>query len=467
VRTTPKALLAVLAFSLAALAAYHFAVPPAGPAETTTLRDGTSVAALDISPAFHQPSEELLDTAFRQVQEHYYKPVVAQQLLDGEQRELGSYFKTHNLPKPKFPDEQANGDRLHDEQLINRTLQIAEATPGVHSENAELTQIAIRGMMSALGDPYTTYLSPHEIAALEESLRGGDFGGIGVYIVQDAKTKQILVDPIEGMPADRAGIKPGDEVLAVDGIPTAGLSLDQVEHEIRGPKGTNVRLLLKRHGTNARRTVAVTRGQIVVPSVHAKMEDGFEYVRLLDFGQTSYDEVRRAMISGKEHNAKGYILDLRNNGGGLLEAAVLISSLFIPDGTIVTQIDREGNRETRTSVHDSLGVTPLVVLVNKYTASASEITAGAVQDYKVGTLIGTRTFGKGVVQSIYNMRDGGALKITTARYVTPVGRDIHHKGIQPDIVVNQAIEPAIIDSPKDEQLAAAKEYLRRTRGGTN
>ncbi len=460
-RTTSRALVLILAFSLVALGAYRFVAPPtAPPAAGTALQDGTDVAALDVSSAFRRPSEELLDTAFRQVQEHYYKPFQAQTLLDGERKELSAYFKEHHVANLRFPDEQMSGDRLHDENVLNRTLLAAEGAAGAGQES-ELTQVAIRGMMSSLGDPYTTYLSPHEIAALEESLRGGDFGGIGVYIVQDAKTKQILVDPIEGLPADRAGVKPGDEVLAVDGVSSAGLSLDQVEHEIRGPKGTLVRLLLRAHAGGARRTVAVTRGQIVVPSVHAKMEDGFEYVRLLDFGQTSYDEVRKAMLDGKERGAKGYILDLRNNGGGLLEAAVQISSLFIPDGTIVTQIDREGNRETRTSTRESIGAAPLVILVNKYTASASEITAGAVQDYKVGTLIGTKTFGKGVVQSIYNMRDGGALKITTARYVTPTGRDIHHKGIDPDIPVDQPIEPTIIDSPKDEQLAVAKDYLRR------
>jgi carboxyl-terminal processing protease len=167
------------------------------------------------------------------------------------------------------------------------------------------------------------------------------------------------------------------------------------------------------------------------------------------------------MLDGKAHHARGYILDLRNNGGGLLEAAVQISSLFIPEGTIVSTIDREGARDVREADKDSIGVAPLVILVNKYTASASEITAGAVQDYKVGTLIGTRTFGKGVVQSIYNLgADSGALKITTARYVTPLGRDIHHKGIKPDIIVNQPIEANIIGSSQDLQLLAAKSYLR-------
>ena len=168
------------------------------------------------------------------------------------------------------------------------------------------------------------------------------------------------------------------------------------------------------------------------------------------------------MLQGKARGARDYILDLRNNGGGLLEAAVQISSLFIPQGTIVSTIDRAGDRETKGATHESIGAAPLAVLINKYTASASEITAGAIQDYHVGVLIGTKSFGKGVVQSIYNLSDGGALKITTARYVTPLGRDIQHRGIDPDVAVSQAVEAPIIDTPKDKQLAAAKAYLRRT-----
>ena len=234
------------------------------------------------------------------------------------------------------------------------------------------------------------------------------------------------------------------------------------ENLIRGRVGSVVELQIKSHASKRVRTVAITRQQIYVPSVLAKMEDGYDYIRLADFGQTSYDEVRKAVLDGKAHGAKGYILDLRNNGGGLLEAAVQISSLFIPQGTIVSTIDRAGNRDTRSAPHESVDAAPLVILVNKFTASASEITAGAVQDYKVGTLIGTKTFGKGVVQSIYNTTDGGALKITTAKYVTPLGRDIQHKGIRPDVFVDQTVDaPMMIDTPSDLQLAAAKSYLRR------
>jgi carboxyl-terminal processing protease len=460
--STYRALAAASVIAIASLAgALYLGHEQAG--RTAVVDAGPGYASLDLRSLLSNPQtsdQRLLDGAFQQVERAYYKPVNAQLLVNGEQRELVAYLRRHHPGDPGIPLAYATGDETHDLAILNRNLRLAEARSQGSSAKAELTQAAIRGMLNALGDPYTTYLSPAEITSLDESLRGGDFGGVGVYIVQNPKNKQVLVEPIEGTPAFRAGIKTGDQIVAIDGRPVAYMKIDEVEKMIRGRVGSTVNLLVKPHGVNITHTVALTREQIYVPSVQAKMEDGFEYVRLADFGQTSYAEVRKAMLNGKNHGARGYILDLRNNGGGLLDAAVQISSLFIPEGTIVSTIERNGNKESREATHDSIGASPLVILVNKYTASASEITAGAVQDYHVGTLIGTKTFGKGVVQSIYNTSDGGALKITTARYVTPLGRDIHHKGIQPDVVIDQPIGP-IIDTPKDVQLAAAKAHLRR------
>jgi len=461
---TVRALAAAFVVSVASLGgAMYLAHERVGHAPDAYVDAGPGVAALDLHAllAAHGNDQRMLDNAFRQVEKAYYKPIDAQTLLTGEHRELVTYLKAHKIANPAVPQFNATGSGDRDIKSLNKSLEAAQRLFGKQTSNPELTQAAIRGMLRSLGDPYTTYLSPREISALEESLKGGDFGGIGVYIVQNPRNKQILVEPIEGTPAYRAGVKTGDRIVAVDGHSIDGMPLDDVERLIRGRIGTIVRMTVRPHGALAPRTVAITREQIYVPSVHAKIEDHLDYVRLADFGQTSYDEVRKALLDGKSHGAKGYILDLRNNGGGLLEAAVEISSLFIPQGAIVSTIDRAGNRETKSATHESIGAAPLVILVNKYTASASEITAGAVQDYKVGTLIGTKTFGKGVVQSIYNTSDGGALKITTAKYVTPLGRDIHHKGIEPDVVVDQTAEAPIIDTPKDLQLAAAKSYLRR------
>ncbi len=408
--------------------------------------------------------QAMLDSAFRRVERNYYKPVNAQTLLTGEQRELVAYLKKHAIADPQIPLLIATGDQRRDVAALNRDLALAQQRYGRRTSSAELTQAAIRGMLSSLGDPYTTYLSPTEINSLEESLRGGDFGGIGVYMVQDPASKAILVEPIDGMPAYQAGVRTADRIVSVDGVPVGPMKMDEVERLIRGRTGTLVHIGFSRRGVPHPHVVAIMRRQIVVPSVHARLDNGIEYIALTDFGATSYDEVRQALLHGKMHDARGYILDLRDNGGGYLDAAVNISSLFIPQGTIVSTIDRLGDRDTKAADSgDSsyVGAKPLVVLVNRFTASASEITAGAIQDYKAGTLIGTKTFGKGVVQSIYKTMDGGALKITTAKYVTPNGRDIQHKGIEPDVVIDQPAD-LILGSPHDRQLSAAKAFLRRT-----
>ncbi len=433
-----------------------------------TLSDNSPFASVDLHTILssgHGGDQAMVDSAFRQVEKAYYKPVDAQTLMTGERRELLAILKKKKVASPSIPAIVATGDESHDLAALNSDLAIAQQRYGSAATRTELTQAAMRGMLSSLGDPYTTYLSPHEIDALEESLKGGNFGGIGVYISQDPRSRAIVVLPIEGMPAASAGMRPGDRIVSVEGHPVAPLKLDDVEGLLRGEVGTTVHVVVRSMRATTDHALAIERRKIVVPSVHAERKDGFEYVRLADFGSTSYDEVRKAMLDGKAHGVKGYILDLRDNGGGYLDAAVSISSLFIDSGTVVSTIDRAGVRDVKsvdTSSNAFVGATPLVILVNKYTASASEITAGAVQDYKVGTLIGTKTFGKGVVQSIYNTLDGGALKITTARYVTPLGRDIQHKGIKPDIVVDQPADLPIIGTVHDKQFAAAENFLRHS-----
>ena len=241
-------------------------------------------------------------------------------------------------------------------------------------------------MLNALGDPYTTYLSPREIDSLEESLKGGDFGGIGVYIVQDARTKQILVEPIEGTPAYRAGVKTGDRILAVDGRDVATMQMDDVERLIRGKIGTVVHVRVRSRGAPGR---APSRSRASRSTCRRSTRRWKTASTTSDWpisGRPRTTKCARRCSTARRTALRDTSLDLRNNGGGLLEAAVEISSLFIPQGTIVSTIDRAGNRETKGATHDSIGAAPLVLLVNKYTASASEITAGAVQDYKVGNV---------------------------------------------------------------------------------
>lgn len=423
---------------------------------------GTRIAGLDLSllgGSTGDANHDMIAMAYNRVQSAYYKPFEDQTLLAGERKALLGLLKEHKVAHPSLPPALATGDRTRDLALIQSSVTTAERLYPKAATSDEYTQAAISGMLGALGDPYTVYLSQAEISGLEEQLQGGNFGGIGVYIAQDQKTGAIVVDPIEGNPAIKAGVRPGDVIVSVDNLSTLGQKLDAVERRIRGPLGTTVNLRIRRHDSATTQVVRVTRAEIHVPSVRAKMEGGIDYVRLADFGQTSADEVRAAMLEGKRQHARGYILDLRNNGGGLLDAAVDISSLFIPQGTIVSTIDRGGDKESKSATGRAIGVTPLVLLVNKYTASASEITAGAVQDYHVGTIVGTKTFGKGVVQSLYNLPDRSALKITTARYVTPLGRDIHHKGVVPDVTIDQRVDVPIIDTANDKQLAAAKSII--------
>jgi carboxyl-terminal processing protease len=449
----------VVAAALGAAAYAGHASPNNGAVVSDT---GTRIAGLDLSlmsGSSGDANRDMIAMAYNRVQSAYYKSFDDETLLAGEHKALLGLLKERNIPHPSLPAAAATGDRTRDLALIQSGVSSAEKRYPKAATQDEYTQAAISGMLGALGDPYTVYLTQAEIDGLEEQLQGGNFGGIGVYIAQDQKTGAIVVDPIEGNPAIKAGVRPGDIIVSVDNVSTLGQKLDAVERRIRGPLGSTVDLRIKRHDGSVTRVVRVTRAEIHVPSVRAKMEGGIDYVRLADFGQTSAEEVRAAMLEGKREHARGYILDLRNNGGGLLDAAVDISSLFIPQGTIVSTIDRGGDKESKAATGRAIGVTPLVLLVNKYTASASEITAGAVQDYRVGTIVGTRTFGKGVVQSLYNLPDRSALKITTARYVTPLGRDIHHKGVQPDVTIDQRIDVPIIDTSNDKQLAAAKSII--------
>ena len=422
---------------------------------------GQQIVGLDLGTLLGRGDQQkqMLALAYERVEHAYYKPVADQLLVVGEAKALTAFLKAKNVADPQVPRNTATGDRTRDLAILERTLTAVQNRYGNLAPKSTYTQVALIGMLGGLGDPYTTYLSPQEINGLDEQLRGGNFGGIGVYIQQDPKSGAITANPIEGNPAIKAGVKPGDAILAVDGRSTMGLKIDAVERAIRGPKGSVVSLTVRHHGAESPATVQVTRADIHVPSVRAKIEDGIEYVRLSDFGSNSADEVRSAFIDGKHKNVRGYILDLRYNGGGLLDAAVDISSLFIAQGAIVSTIDRSGSREVRSATGRPIDAKPLVILVNRYTASASEITAGAVQDYGVGTLVGEKTFGKGVVQSLYTLPDKGALKITTARYVTPKGRDIHKKGIVPDVVVTQKPDLQLIDTVNDTQLRAAKKII--------
>ena len=387
----------VVALALAGtLYVRSFYAPQSASAYAQSADESNKIASLDVGTVLgpEMVDQQLLGLAYQQVERVYYKPVDSQTLVSGEHTALESYLKTalkskHVSAAPKIPEPATVSDGTQSVHVLDSQLAYAQSHYGKYlgsDSRTQLTEVALSGMLGSLHDPYTVYLSPDQIRALNEQLNGGDFGGIGVFIYQ-LKDGQVIVQPIDGMPAARAGMH-GDEVVQnINGQPIHGLTLDKVERMIRGPQGTVVTITTHPYKKSTAHEYHITREIIHVPTVHAKMEDGYEYIRLSDFGQTSASEVRKALLDGKAHGAKATILDLRDNGGGLLTAAVDISSLFVPKGPIVTEIDRWGNRDTQSATGDVVhGVLPLVILVNGYTASASEITAGALQDYKLAKI---------------------------------------------------------------------------------
>ena len=249
--------------------------------------------------------------------------------------------------------------------------------------------------------------------------------------------------------------------FSVDGHTTKGLTPEDDTKLLRGPEGTVVRLIIERDGATLAAPISVTRAVIHQPSVYAKMLDnGIGYARLTVFGSTTASELSKALDKLEAQHAKAYILDLRDNGGGYLNAAIEVSSKFIPSGPIVSVESRGGSNTQYDAEDTAIPPRPLAVLVNRFTASASEITSGAIQDNGVGQLVGEKTYGKGVVQSIHPLPDGSAVKITSARYLTPRGRDINQVGITPDITTVEPKNSRMGDPTNDAQLQSAIQYLQ-------
>jgi len=342
--------------------------------------------------------------------------------------------------------------------LVERVIQELQSRYYKKVDPGKLGNAAVDGMLESLDDPYTVYLTAREAQLLREQTEGR-YSGIGASLQKDDDGTLLITGVFDGSPAKEAGLGAGDRILAVDGVPTKDRSLDTNIAHIKGDEGTTVKLTYQKKGEEKRRHVTLTRRQITIPITGKRMltaPDGTKvgYVELSEFAQGAGDELREAVDWGESKGAKWIVFDLRYNGGGLVDEAVNVSSLFIADGPIVSTEGLHSAKEVLEATGDVATDLPLIVLVNGYTASASEITAGAIQDYERGTLIGTKTFGKGLVQQIVDLPKGAALKLTTAVYLTPDGRDINKRGIRPDIVVK--------DKPKqkgDEQLQAALDYV--------
>jgi carboxyl-terminal processing protease len=345
----------------------------------------------------------------------------------------------------------------HDWQQVRRQLL------GRQYANKEEAYKAIRLALRELGDPYTRFLSPKEFSELREQTRG-ELVGIGVSLGVSEKEKlPIVLRTFKQSPAATAGVRTQDRILTVDERPTAGRSLDDVSGRIRGPEGTQVRLGIRR-ADGERLQLTITRRPVTIPVVEAflRTDNGrrIGYIQLLEFSEQAAPQIREALDSLGAQGAEGWILDLRGNPGGLVDAAVNVANLFLNGGNIVSVVDRQGLRETVQADRRARTQAPLVVLVDGGTASAGEILAGALQDNRRATLVGTRTFGKGVIQQVNALSDGSGVNVTIARYLTPAGRDINKKGITPDIKAE--IPPKVLKTLKVEQVgtAADPQYRR-------
>jgi carboxyl-terminal processing protease len=326
-------------------------------------------------------------------------------------------------------------------------------------DDTKLVRGAIEGMISALGDDQSSYMDPDTYRQANIPLEGS-YEGIGAWVDTQGELLTIIA-PMPGSPAEIAGLKPGDAVIAIDGEDVTGIDPSLVIRQILGPAGTEVDLTVMRRGETQPLDFQITRANISVPSIDSRLLDGnIAYVHLYTFGQTSNDELRNALRELMAQNPSGLILDLRGNGGGFLSTAIEVASEFIPDGVIMTEHFGDGEVQTYNAQAGGLATDiPMVVLIDAGSASASEIVAGAIQDRGRGKLVGETSFGKGSVQNWVPLEsDGGAVRVTIARWYTPGGRLIDKTGLQPDVEVQRTDDDILND--RDPQLDRAVELLQ-------
>lgn len=340
------------------------------------------------------------------------------------------------------------------EQTIEEYYYLEEVT------GEELSDGIYKGMISALGDPYSEYYTAEELQVIMEQMEG-TYYGIGAYVSLDSEFNMPKISGvIEGSPAEEADLRTDDLIYEVDGQSTYGLSLTKAVSLIKGPEGTEVVLTIYRDGDYL--TVPLIRRKVDTPSVEYEMlEDNMAYIQIAEFGDSTVDQFADALATMKGSGMEGLILDLRGNPGGSLTAVVDMCRMILPEGMIVYTEDKYGERVEYTCDGTRQLQVPLVVLVDGNSASASEIMAGAVKDYGIGTLVGTTTFGKGIVQQVLPFKDGSAVKLTVSSYYTPKGNNIHGTGIEPDVeCIFDGEAYYNTEEHFDNQLDKAKEVLR-------
>lgn len=386
------------------------------------------------------------------------------------ERNRGSWSRTALLVVAAFAGGMVSGPAVFAARETYRQLDIfARVLSYIENNYVEevsekkLIQGAINGMIGTL-DPHTVYMPPEIFKEMKVDT-SGEFGGLGIEITMKSEVIDgarrdylMVVAPIDDTPAARAGIRPGDRILRIDGKPTSELTLAQAISLMRGPAGTKVVLEIDRDGFNAPRDIVLVRDHVRIVSVEGKLYDGIGYVRLKNFQDQTDRYLKKALDALRKENGgelKGLVLDLRNNPGGLLDQAIRISDRFLPGGlTIVSTKGRAGRsvEEEKSHDRDTEPDYPMIVLVNGGSASASEIVAGALQDHGRAVIMGDTTFGKGSVQTVIELDDGSGLKLTIARYYTPSGRSIQERGIIPDVVVKEPADGRAEIAPREVDL---------------
>ncbi|MBI4099069.1 S41 family peptidase [Candidatus Parcubacteria bacterium] len=375
----------------------------------------------------------------------------------------GTNYRIANLPS--LPPEGIRNAELKpaevDASILWDAWRLVEARYADRKDidRQKLLYGAVRGLVKSLGDPYTVFFDPPEAKQFSDEVKGS-FEGIGAEIgIRDGVLK--VIAPLEGSPAQRAGLLPGDTVQKIDGVTTMDVSLDEAVRKIRGPKDTTVTLTIGREGNEEPREVAVVREQIVVPNLAWRTVDpGIAYVQLFHFTEQTDADFRKIANELLKADTQRIVLDLRSNPGGLLEVAQSIAGWFLERGALVVTEDFGNGKQNyyRAQGPGKLRALPVVVLVNEGSASASEILAGALRDNRGAKLIGAKTFGKGSVQQLEQLRDGSSIKITVAKWLTPQGQNLNNSGLEPDIGVERTRED--IEANRDPQLDTAVEVVR-------
>lgn len=329
-------------------------------------------------------------------------------------------------------------------------------------DNEQLEEYTYKGLTAGLGDPYSVYYSKKEYQDFMESSEGV-FSGIGAVLQQDVNTGMIkVVRTIKGSPAEKVGVKADDILYKIENKEiSADEDLSSVVSKVKGKEGTKVNITFLRDGKEVNYTI--TRQQVITPTVDYEMlEDHVGYIQITEFDEVTVDQFKKALDSLNEKGMKKLVIDLRDNPGGLVTSVTEIADMILPTGMIVYTEDKNGGKQEYKATSKESFDKPLAVLINGDSASASEILAGAIQDYKKGTIVGTTSFGKGIVQNVMKLSDGSALKLTVSSYYTPKGRNIHKKGIEPDVKVEldkSLEEKSEIKKSEDNQLQKALQVL--------